>query len=76
MLPKYFTLACRLFGAESNQDLTDEGRAVYFPLNCLKKLIEGLYQERANTIGNLSSEDLSSRQGKHLFTKHLLFSSS
>ena len=65
-------LACGLFWAEGNEDTTDSGKLFISPLNCLKTFRKGAYtRKRAITRDNLFAW-----QGKHLFTKRLLFSSS
>ena len=56
MTTKYAILLCGLFLAEDNQGATDSGRAVYLPLKFPKEL-GSLYQENANTKGNVLSKD-------------------
>lgn len=73
-IPECATLACGLFPAEDKTQQTKE----FFvsPLTACK-LIDSLYQKKANTNDNfLYQKELLVGLDKYLFTKHLLVSSS
>ena len=59
----------------NKQGPADSGRAVYLPLNCLKEFRLTAGKELIPKI-TFYQRDLAMWYGKHLFIKHLLFSSS